>query len=149
MEYEFEGTGVAVYGSVDHIGGLYRVTVDKNVICEYGSSFPKPIDVEAASRGYEKMYGMCMAEVHGLEYGIHTVCVEVLGETANGGNDTWVSVDYLEVENNRKAKKIRMIMNQDFNYTRLVRGNYVRPAVKIEEGKNYKTEMYLMDIQEG
>ncbi len=145
MEYTFEGSGVRVYGPVDHIGGMYRVTVDGETVCDRGSSFPKPVDREAASRGYEKLYRMCLAKAENLEYGTHTVRLEVLGELAQGGNDKWVSFDYLEIE---KDRQFRMILNQDFNYTRLVRGNYMREPVKIEPGRVYKIRMKLTDREE-
>jgi hypothetical protein len=142
LEYTFQGTGIAVYGPTDHIGGLYRIWVDHQLISS-GSSYPKPVDVLAASRGYEKMYQMPMAQIDGLSEGFHTLKVEVLGEKDRSGNDTFVSVDYLEVFDGRKSRQLRMMLNHGFNYTRLVRGNYMEEPVMIEPGKWFHVGMKL------
>lgn len=148
MEYTFQGTGVRLLGPADHIGGLYRVTLDGTEIADRGSSFVKPVDIAAASRGYEKRYGVCMADVQGLLEGSHTLCLEVLGEKAPGGNDTWVSVDCIEVNRGAQSGRIRMILNSGYNYTRLVRGNYMEAPVRIELGKRYGIRMRLTDKEE-
>ena len=134
-----------MYGPVDRIGGLYRIILDGQTIKNYGSSYPLPVDIDAASRGYEKRYRVCMAEVQGLHMGCHTIRLEVLGERARGGNDTWVSIDYIEVINGKESRQIRMILNHGYNYTRLVRGNYMRNQVKIEPGKTHQVRLYLTD----
>ena len=145
LEFSFEGTGIRMYGPVDRIGGLYRIILDGQTIKNYGSSYPLPVDIDAASRGYEKRYRVCMAEVQGLHMGCHTIRLEVLGERARGGNDTWVSIDYIEVINGKESRQIRMILNHGYNYTRLVRGNYMRNQVKIEPGKTHQVRLYLTD----
>lgn len=148
LEFAFEGTGIRAYGPADRIGGLYRVSLDGQTVKERGSSYPLPVDIDAASRGYEKRYGICMADIQGLPMGRHTFRLEVLGERAKGGNDTWVSIDCLEVTGGENSRQIRMILNHGYNYTRLVRGNYMREQVKIEPGKTHQVRLYLADRRE-
>lgn len=148
MEVDFQGTGVALYGPADHIGGLYRVKIDGNTVIERGSSFPEPVDIAAASRGYEKRYRVCMAEVRGLSEGMHTLRLEVLGERPRGGNDTWVSFDFIEVLRNKEKRQVRMILDHGFNYTRLVRGCYMKEPVRIEPGRTYRVVIRLTDREE-
>lgn len=148
MEFRFRGTGVRLYGPTDHIGGLYRIMIDGRIVKEAGSSFPEPVDIAAASRGYEKRYGVCMADIRELSDGSHTLRLEVLGRRARGGNDTWVSFDYLEVLHGEESRCIRMILNHDYNYTRLVRGCYMREPVKIEPGRTYRVGMRMTDCKE-
>lgn len=147
-EFTFEGTGVRLYGSVDRICGLYQVLIDDKIFCPKGSSYPLPLDQAADSRGFEKMYHMCLAEIHGLKPGIHTVCLKVLGEKADGGNDTWISLDYIETETDSADVRYRMILNRDFNYSRLVRGNYMRDPVRVEVGNTYQVRMFLADKED-
>lgn len=148
LEYTFCGTGIRVYGPVDHIGGRYHIFVDGRPVKERGSAFPKPVEIAAASRGYEKRYQVLMGEALGLEPGTHTVKVEVLGEKAPGGNDTWVSVDFLEVIREEDGRRMRMNLNRDFNYGRLVRGNYMRPPVGMREGKTNRVTILLTAKEE-
>ena len=148
LDFAFEGTGIRAYGPADRIGGLYRVSMDGQTVKERGSSYPLPVDIDAASRGYEKRYGICMADIQGLPMGRHTFRLEVLGEQAKGGNDTWVSIDCLEVTGGENSRQIRMILNHGYNYTRLVRGNYMREQVKIEPGKTHQVRLYLADRRE-
>ena len=148
MEFQFKGTGVRLYGPADHIGGMYRVTVDGRTVKDDGSCFPEPVDIAAASRGYEKRYGVCMADIRGLSDDSHILRLEVLGKRAPGGNDTWVSFDYLEVLRGEESRRVRMILNHDFNYTRLVRGCYMREPVRIESGRTYRVSMRLKGLEE-
>lgn len=145
LEFSFEGTGIRMYGPVDCIGGLYRIILDGQTIKKCGSSYPLPVDIDAASRGYEKRYRVCMADIQGLHIGCHTIRLEVLGERARGSNDTWVSIDYIEVINGKESRQMRMILNHGYNYTRLVRGNYMRNQVKIEPGKTHQVRLCLTD----
>ncbi|HJA67945.1 MAG TPA: hypothetical protein H9955_16835 [Candidatus Mediterraneibacter cottocaccae] len=147
-EFTFEGTGVRLYGSVDRICGLYQVLIDDRIFCLEGSSYPLPLDQSADSRGFEKMYRMCLAEIHGLEPGLHTVCLKVLGKKADRGNDTWVSLDYIETETDNAGVQYRMILNRDFNYPRLVRGNYMRDPVRAKAGNTYQVRMLLTDQED-
>jgi hypothetical protein len=133
MEYHFEGTGVRVYGPKDIIYGLGEAWVDGESPVQF-SQYLDEVDISAASRGYEKRYGLPLFAVSGLKYGPHTLHVRVIGEKAAGdtgvlSQGAYVSIDCVVTETLSAKPPLRLILNRDFNYPRLVRGNYMRKPV--------------------
>ena len=59
-----------------------------------------------------------------------------------------MSVDFLEVIREEDGRRMRMNLNRDFNYGRLVRGNYMRPPVGMREGKTNRVTILLTAKEE-
>lgn len=143
MEYTFEGTGIAVYGPTDINYGLCSILIDGKTVKENISRYPDAVDFPAMSRGYEKRYRLPFFRITGLGNGNHTLTLKVLGKKVPGAQETYVSVDYLVVEKPGTEGNVRMIINNDFNYTRLVRGNYMRDRVVMKEGCTVRNTVCL------
>lgn len=143
MEYTFTGTGITVYGPIDIICGKCDVYVDNTLFAAGVSRYPEAVDFPGMSRGYEKRYRQPAASVTGLMRGTHTIRIEVRPDRAPGAQGNYVPVDYLIVEDPEVSGNIRMIINNDYNYARLVRGNYMRNRVIMQEGVGIRHEICL------
>lgn len=132
-EVTFEGTGIVWYGSTDMIHGCAAVSVDGVVKDPKISLYVDEVEKPGMSRGYEKRYGKMLYSVTGLPYGTHTLRIEVLGEKVPLSQDTCVSVDAFRVLSG-KPGYVKFIVNNDYNYTRLVWGNYMKDAVRVGDG---------------
>ncbi|MDO5422919.1 MAG: glycoside hydrolase family 2 TIM barrel-domain containing protein [Eubacteriales bacterium] len=129
--FSFEGTGIEVYGPTDVICGDCDIFLDGKKEAERVSQYPKEAEFPIMSRGYEKRHRVCLFRKSGLENGAHTLRIEVLGE---GPREGYVSLDYLVVEAPEFPAAERLIVNTDYNYTRLVQGNYQREKVSLKAG---------------
>lgn len=141
-EVSFEGTGIVWYGSTDMIHGCAAVSVDGVVKDPKISLYVDEAEKPGMSRGYEKRYGKMLYSITGLPYGVHTLRITVLGEKVPLAQDTCVSVDAFRVLAG-KPGFIKFIVNNDFNYTRLVWGNYMRDAVRVGDGFTGRVRMQL------
>lgn len=132
--FTFTGTGIAVYGPTDILYGKSRFFLDGELAGEEVSQYPKAAEFPVMSQGYEKRYRVCLFHISELEDGEHTLRAEVLGEKEKAAQDTYVSLDHMIVESPRYPLSQRLIINNDFNYTRLVQGNYMRDKVELKAG---------------
>ena len=87
-----------------------------------------------------------MYSVSGLENTEHTLRINVRGEKEVGAQNTYVSLDYMVVENPKYQDYVKLIVNNDFNYTRLVRGNYMRDKVELKAGDVLSNRLRLTGI---
>ena len=85
------------------------------------SQYLSPVDFPGASRGYEKRYRVLLFEITGLEYKEHVMRITVTGEHEAGAQGSYVSIDYFVVEKPDTDGQLKLIINNDYNYTRLVR----------------------------
>ena len=111
---------------------------------EFAGQYPDKVDFPGMSRGYEKRYGVLLFEAHGLPEGEHSLTVTVLGEAQEGAQNTYTSIDYAVVEGIRYPEGIRLHVNQDYNYPRLVRGCYMRPAAELVPGRKETFRIRLL-----
>ena len=132
-ELPFTGSGVRVYGPKDFLYGNGEASVDggkATPFCQY----MEKIDLPGASRGYEKRYGQLLYEIHDLPEAPHHLRIVVKGESPSGAQGCYVSLDRIVIESNQAKAPVRLILNRDYNYARLVRGNYMRPRVAFATG---------------
>ena len=134
LEFTFTGTGIRVYGPTDYNYGICDIYLDGKLAKEGISQYPAKVDFPGMSRGYEKRYQLCLYSVSGLDNTEHTLRIIVRGEKEAGAQNTYVSLDYMVVENPKYQDSIKLIVNNDYNYTRLVRGNYMRDKVELKSG---------------
>ena len=133
--FRFEGTGVSVYGPTDIMYGKCDFILDGVTAAEGVSQYPKPVEFMTMSRGYEKRYRVCLFTVSGLEDKEHLLEVKVRGDKEPGAQDTYTSIDCFIVESPSCPVSQRLVINNDFNYTRLVQGNYMNDKVELKAGK--------------
>ncbi len=138
----FTGTGVRVYGPKDMLYGDGEASVDGGAPVRF-SQYLDRVDREAASRGHEKRYGLLLFAAHGLPEGPHTLLVRALGEKPAGAQGAYISIDRVVVESGQAESPARLILNQDFNYARLVRGNYMRRRVAFAAGDSVSATIRL------
>lgn len=130
----FKGTGIAVYGPTDIICGKCDVILDGRTAARGISQYPKPVEFMTMSRGHEKRYRVCLFHVSGLEDKEHLLEIKVRGDKEAGAQDTYTSIDYFVVESPEYPVSQRLIINNDFNYARLVQGNYMNDKVALKAG---------------
>jgi hypothetical protein len=147
FDMTFNGTGILIYGPTDMIYGLGRVLIDDQ---DYGrfSQYPLPVDFPGMSRGYEKRYSVPLFEAHGLQSGEHTLRVEVTGERDTGAQGCYISLDKLLIESPEAKTRVEMIINSGFNYTRLVRGNYMCDKLGLAAGDSVNASISLVSAAE-
>ncbi len=145
---DFTGTGIRVYGPKDFIYGLGEASVDRCAPVRF-SQYLDAVDLPGASRGYEKRYGLLLYEATGLLEGPHTLTVRVLGEKPAGAQGAYVSLDRIVIESEQAKKPLRLILNTDFNYCRLVRGNYMRDRVTLAAGDSLSATLRLSGLEGG
>lgn len=143
MHLSFMGTGIRLYGPLDINYGMCRICLDGQE-AEIAGQYPDKVDFPGMSRGYEKRYGVLLFEAHGLPEGEHSLTVTVLGEAQEGAQNTYTSIDYAVVEGIRYPEGIRLHVNQDYNYPRLVRGCYMRPAAELVPGRKETFRIRLL-----
>lgn len=148
MKLCFEGTGVRLYGPLDINYGLCDIFLDGVAVAENVSQYPDKVDFPGMSRGYEKRYGQLLFEVHDLPQGEHELMVKVAGKAVKGAQNTYTAIDYAVIESESCPVGIRLNVNQDYNYTRLVRGCYKRPKVELIPGVRESFRMKLVPGQE-
>ncbi len=147
MELAFTGTGVTVYGPRDFLYGEGEASMDGGppvAFCQYLDVVDRP----GASRGYEKRYGLPLFSFDGLAEGEHTLRVAVKGSAPTGAQGAYVAIDRVVIHSASAQKPVRLIMNRDFNYARLVRGNYMRPRVAFAAGDSLAVTLRLCGGEE-
>jgi len=149
LEFTFRGTGIKVYGPLDVLYGKCSISVDGNVIADNISQYLSPVDFPGVSRGYEKRYRILLFEIHGLEYKEHVIRISITGEHEAGSQGNYVSLDYFVIEKPDSRGTLKLIINNDYNYTRLVRGNYMRPKVEFKTADQFGNRIRLVKLKEG
>ncbi len=134
MSLRFRGTGVRLYGPLDINCGMCDVYLDGELIAENVDQYPDKVDLLGASRGYEKRYGLLLAQAHDLPEGEHELVVRVNGRKAPGAQNTYTSIDYAVLEGSAYRVGKRLNVDLDYNFIRLVRGCYKRPRVELVPG---------------
>ena len=134
MSLRFRGTGVRLYGPLDINCGMCDVYLDGELIAENVDQYPDKVDLLGASRGYEKRYGLLLAQAHDLPEGEHELVVKVNGRKAPGAQNTYTSIDYAVLEGSAYRVGKRLNVDLDYNFVRLVRGCYKRPRVELVPG---------------
>lgn len=143
-EYEFEGTGIIWYASSDMVNGMADVYLDGKLMASDVSLYPAKPEFPGMSRGYEKRYQTIGYAVEGLTYGIHKIKILVTGKKQSKAQGTYVSIDAFQVLGRKECGSIRVILNQSFNYTRLIWGNYKNPKVTAEKGTKNQVTFKLL-----
>jgi len=138
----FTGTGVRVYGPKDFLYGEGEAILDGGEAVPFCQYMDK-VDIPGASRGYEKRYNQLLFEAHDLADGPHTLCITVKGKAPAGAQGCYVSIDRIVVEKSGEDRPVRLVLNRDFNYCRLVRGNYMRPPVLFDVGSSISATIRL------
>ena len=148
MKLAFSGTGVRLYGALDINYGMCDIYLDGQPAAEDVSQYLDQVDFPGVSRGYEKRYGLLLFEAHDLPEAEHELVVRVKGQARPGAQNTYTSIDYAVIEGSSYPVGIRLNVNQDYNYTRLVRGCYKRPKVELIPGVRESFRMKLLSGQE-
>jgi len=128
----FNGTGLTIYGTTDRIRGLCNLWIDGKHHAKGISQHTPAVQFPAMSRGYEKRYHVILFSIDSLAPGDHVCRVVVTGEKEPVSQETWISIDSVEVIHPDYPKQVSMIICQDYNYPRLTQGNYMHPAVIIK-----------------
>lgn len=144
MSLRFKGTGVRLYGPLDINCGMCDVYLDGELIAENVDQYPDKVDLQGASRGYEKRYGLLLAQVHDLPEEEHELVVKVNGKKAPGAQNTYTSIDYAVLEGSAYRVGKRLSVDLDYNFVRLVRGCYKRPRVELVPGLREGFRMKLV-----
>lgn len=130
----FYGTGLVVYGTTDRIRGCCDIQIDGTPAASQISQHTPTAQVPGMSRGYEKRYHQVLFCTDSLPLGWHECLITVTGTKESASQGTWISVDSFEVMNPDCPRQVSLIVCQDYNYPRLTQGNYMRPAVMIQDG---------------
>ncbi len=143
LAFDFIGSGIRVYGPKDFLYGDGEALIDGGTPVRF-RQYPDAVDLPGASRGYEKRYGQLLYAASDLPEGPHTVTVRALGWRAPGGQGAYISVDKLVVERVGAEKPLRLILNADFTYCRLLRGNYMRKRVAFAARDSLQATLRLL-----
>lgn len=130
----FYGTGLTVYGTTDRIRGLCDVWIDGKPAARRLSQHTPAVQMPAMSRGYEKRFHRVLFHIDGLAAGLHECRITVLGEKEPASQETWISIDSVEILHPEYPSRVSMTVSRDYNYPRLTQGNYMRPAVMMQAG---------------
>jgi hypothetical protein len=149
-ECTFYGTGIAWLGPVDEINGVARVYVDGELADSEIDQRLENVNFLGDSFGFEKKYGKQLFSVTGLPKGEHTLRIEVLDRVKIGNSsdacNTFISVDCFRVLGGGcEEDKVKMIVNNDYNYPRLAWGNYIKPAIVVGDGYSNRVYVRLSD----
>lgn len=139
----FTGTGICWISSMDILGGQAKVYVDGELMDE-SVSMGVHLQTPGIARGYEKDPGRLVYAIEGLEYGEHTLTVEVKGERAGGSMGAYVFIDHFLVLNKNDYGDSFLIIDSEYNYPELSWGCYTKPAVKVSSGYSKKVYTRLV-----
>jgi len=142
VKLNFAGTGIRVYGAKDFLFGEGEATLDGGELISFDQYIDK-VDLPGASRGYEKRYNQLLFEADNLQDGEHSLKITVSGRSQAGAQGRYVSISKFVVLSPNAKPPLRLILNRDFNYTRLVRGNVMRPRVEFSAGDSVSTTIRL------
>lgn len=142
-EITFFGTGIVVYGSTDRIRGLCDIWIDGEKAASGISQHTPLVQAACMSRGYEKRYHKVLFEIASLPLREHTCRIEVREEKEPQSQDTYISLDSFEILHPDFPRQISLLLCTDYNYPRLVLGNYMRPPVLPVEGDSLSLNLYL------
>lgn len=131
-ELTFLGTGIQWYSSQDSICGIANVYLDGILVKEkLDLGIPQGVK---NPRQYEKYYSRCVYMAKGLERGKHTLRIEATGENAKDSFNCYVNIDHFVVLEEDLLGNSRLIINNEYNYTRLSWGIYEKEAVCADTG---------------
>ena len=130
--FSFIGTGISWISSCDLICGVADIYIDDVKIkseidlgVKLGPGIP---------RGYEKDYRKNVFSVGNLQYGKHTIRIEVIGEKAAESMNSYVIIDRFVVIDPKCLEEILFIVSNEINYPELAWGCYVKPPIIVESG---------------
>lgn len=130
----FSGTGIAVYGSTDMLGGLCTLSLDGRPLPGVFSQALRSEELAIMGRGFEKRFRVLLWRISGLADGPHSLTVRVEGRHKAPSSGNYISIDYCEVESPACPPATRVIWNEAYNYTRLVQGNFMAEPVMLHAG---------------
>ncbi|TCT12850.1 subtilase family protein [Natranaerovirga pectinivora] len=87
VELSFEGTGIQWISNIRNNAGIAKVTINNEKV-EY-------VDLYSPTTQFQQM----VYEKQGLEYGVHTIRIEVTGTKNVGSSNTLVSIDAFDINN--------------------------------------------------
>ncbi len=143
-EIRFTGTGIALRGTTDRIRGLFDIELDGKTAASGISAHTPSVYFPSMSRGYEKRYHQLLFRIDGLPMGEHLCRLIVRGEKEPEAQDCFISLESAEVLRPDHPEMLMLHVNEDFNYPRLVYGNYMRPAVLKAAGDEASCRLYLL-----
>lgn len=130
----FYGTGLTIFGSTDRIHGLCDIWIDGKLVAKNINQHTPLVQMPGMSRGYEKRFHQPLFHTNQLTLGLHECKVIVSGTKEAVSQDTWISIDSVELIHPQYPPRIGMVVSRDYNYPRLTQGNYMRPAVMMQTG---------------
>lgn len=139
----FHGTGIVIYGSTDRIRGCCDIWIDGVCVAKNISQHTPRVQVACMSRGYEKRYHRVLFCIDSLAYGDHECRIIVTGEKEPSSQDTYISLDSFEILHPDCPRQVSLLVCMDYNYPRLVLGNYMRPACLPKAGDAFACRLYL------
>lgn len=138
----FTGTGIRLFGPLDVNYGKARIRIDGEHEAIVEETLPK-VDREGESRGYEKRYGILLYAVDNLPDTDHQLEIEVLGEARESAQNTYFSIDYVEITDPQRPAQEELALLVDYNYPRLVRGCWKRRRVIMVEGERFDVTLHI------
>lgn len=142
-EITFTGTGIVWYGPVDTINGIAKVYLDGKLADGCINQKVAGVDFPGSAAGFDKKYGYPLYFVDGLEYGEHTLCIEVTGEKTKDSQNCYISVDYFRILTGERTEPVKFIVLENFNYPQISWGNYKKEAIRIGDGSEIQVCMAL------
>jgi hypothetical protein len=142
LMFRFHGTGIAWIGPRDLILGKADVYIDGKLEAAGIDAF-NPWVIGTA-RGEEKENKQILFSKEDLHDGEHTFRLVVCGEKAARASNSYVAVDALRVTRPDDQSCVRLHILNAWNYPELTWGNYVKPAVMIEEGYQNTVRLRLV-----
>ena len=136
MEYHFYGNGIIWTASTDILGGIAEVWIDGVKKADDISLYPDDAEFPGMSRGHEKRYRKTAYAINGLYTGEHVIRIVVTGKRDIRAQDCYISIDALTVltEKTYEQSKVNLYILSEYNYPRIVFGNYAKEPVYAQEG---------------
>lgn len=143
-ECSFTGTGIVWYGPQDTTYGMANVYIDGELAAEKISQRVAGVDFPCSSAGFDKKYHLPIFSVDGLDFGEHTIRIEVCGEKAADASDYYIVIDYLRVLTGERTEPVKLNVNQAFAYPHISWGNYRKAPILIEGGTQGRVRMQIL-----
>ena len=142
-EVKFTGTGICIYGPSDMIYGKSRVYLDDKIVAEGIDQYPSRAELSGMSRGYEKRYRTLIFAADNLKKTEHTIRIEVMGEKQNRAQECYVSLDEFVILDQEDTMSVQLLLLQDFQYNRMVYGNYRKEPILFETGSKGQIDLLI------
>ena len=131
-EIPFYGRGIAWFSSLDTICGTANIYVD-------GQLMVREMDLGISNAGknarnYAKYYQRLVYSISDLSMDHHVLKIEVTGHSAKESCNCYVNIDYFIVLDNEFLGDTAVIINQEYNYTRISWGVWEKEPVVVQSG---------------